>query len=204
MASIVAGLARLRLGYASIGLSRRALFRKVIVAGTGVMTASAAAQAQNTPGRGTPAARSGKPTTDDYVALRQVAERYVDAVNRMDAAAWGGTFAPDGEWHLGTRVHVGRDKVVEAWSATMSTIPNVYMHVYSGVIDAVNGDTASGRWYMGEYLNLPNGSRTMNQICYSDTYVRLDGQWFIKTRKHATLYRGKADLSGEFDKFTGA
>lgn len=178
------------------GLSRRALFKgAALAAGAVAAPASAAAQSPRDAG-------PRPPTTDDYVALRQVAERYVDAVNRIDADAWGGTFAPDGEWHLGANVHKGRDRVVAAWSGIMKGIPNVYMHVYSGVVDEVNGDTASGRWYMGEYLNLANGTQTMNQICYSDTYVRLNGQWFIKTRKHATLYRGKADLSGQFSRLT--
>jgi hypothetical protein len=84
----------------------------------------------------------------------------------------------------------------------MKAIPNVYMHVYSGVVDEVDGATASGRWYMGEYLSMANGARTMNQICYADTYVRIDGQWYIKTRTHHLLYRGKGDFSGEFFKLT--
>ena len=142
-----------------------------------------------------------KPTTDDYVALRQVAERYVDAVNRHDAEAWGETWAPDGEWQI-NEIHKGREKMVAVWSGIMASIPNVYMHVYSGVIDDVTGDTASGRWYMGEFLNLPGGARSMNSICYFDTYVRIDGQWHIKTRRFAPLYRGPADLSGEFFKLS--
>ena len=38
----------------------------------------------------------------------------------------------------------------------------------------------------------------MNSICYYDTYVRIEGQWYIKTRRFSALYRGPADLSGEF------
>ena len=144
----------------------------------------------------------GKPTTDDYVAIRQVAERYVDAVNRFDAAAWGQTWAPDGEWQLG-ETYRGREQMVERWTSVMQSIPNVYMHVYSGVVDDVTGDSASGRWYMGEFLNLPDGSRSMNSICYFDTYTRIDGQWYIKTRRFSALYRGPADLGGEFFKLSG-
>ena len=138
-----------------------------------------------------------KPTNDDYTAIRQVAERYVDAVNRFDAEAWAATWAPDGEWTL-AETFTGRENIVNRWTAVMSSIPNVYMHVYSGVIDDVDGDTASGRWYMGEFLNLPGGSRSMNSICYYDTYVCIDSQWYIKTRRFSALYRGPADLSGEF------
>lgn len=138
-----------------------------------------------------------KPTTQDYVALRQLAERYVDAVNRFDGDAWGATWAPDGEWRLG-EVFTGREAIVARWTTVMKSIPNVFMHVYSGVIDDVEGDRASGRWYMGEFLNLPDGSRSMNSICYFDTYRRIGGEWYIQTRRFAALYRGPSDLSGQF------
>ena len=142
----------------------------------------------------------GKPTTDDYTAIRQVAERYVDAVNRFDGEAWASTWAPDGEWQTGGEPRKGREAALESWMGAMTRLPNVYMHVYSGVVDDVTGDTASGRWYMGEFLNMPDGSRSMNSICYVDTYSRIDGQWHIQTRRFEALYRGPADLSGEFFK----
>ncbi len=138
-----------------------------------------------------------KPTNDDYISIRRVAERYVDAVNRFDGEAWGQTWAPDGVWAVG-QTYTGRETMVAAWTGIMKSIPHVYMHVYSGVIDDVTGDTASGRWYMGEFLDLPGGARSMNSICYFDTYTRIDGQWYIQTRKFSALYRGPADLSGEF------
>ena len=63
----------------------------------------------------------GKPTVEDYTAIRMVAERYVDAVNRFDAEAWGQTWAPDGEWNVG-EVHKGREVMVPSgrpsWAAS--------------------------------------------------------------------------------------
>ena len=141
-----------------------------------------------------------KPTTEDYTAIRQVAERYVDAVNRFDGEAWSMTWAPDGVWETPGGSRNGREEALSSWMSSMTRLPNVYMHVYSGVVDDVTGDTASGRWYMGEFLNMPDGSRSMNSICYVDTYARIDGQWFIQTRRFEPLYRGPADLSGEFSK----
>lgn len=141
----------------------------------------------------------GKPTTDDYVALRQLAERYIDAVNRFDADAWAATWAPDGVWDLGTPV-TGREQIRERWLVAMNHIPNVFMHVLSGVVDSVEGDTASGRWYLNEYLNLPDGSRSMNALCYVDRYRRIDGEWLFQSRRLEALYRGPTDLSGQFFK----
>ena len=109
----------------------------------------------------------GKPTATDYTELRMVAERYVDAVNRFDGEAWGATWAPDGEWHVG------------------------------GVIEDVTGDTASGRWYLGEFLHFGEGNTSENCICYQDTYTRIDGQWYIQTRQFVGVYQGETGLTGE-------
>ena len=98
----------------------------------------------------------GKPTAEDYTELRMVAERYVDAVNRFDPDAWGETWAPDGEWTT-SEVRKGRENMVEVWTNIMESIDMVFMKVYSGVIDDVSGDTASGRWYLGEFLHRGGG-----------------------------------------------
>jgi len=135
----------------------------------------------------------GKPTAEDYTELRMVAERYVDAVNRFDPDAWGETWAPDGEWTT-SEVRKGRENMVEVWTNIMESIDMVFMKVYSGVIDDVSGDTASGRWYLGEFLHRGGGT-SENCICYDDTYRRIDGQWYIQTRKFVAVYRGETGLT---------
>ena len=72
----------------------------------------------------------------------------------------------------------------------------VFMKVYSGVIDDVSGDTASGRWYLGEFLHRGGGT-SENCICYDDTYRRIDGQWYIQTRKFVAVYRGDTGLTAD-------
>ena len=137
----------------------------------------------------------GKPTAEDYTELRMVAERYVDAVNRFDPDAWGETWAPDGEWTT-SEVRKGRENMVEVWTNIMESIDMVFMKVYSGVIDDVSGDTASGRWYLGEFLHRGGGT-SENCICYDDTYRRIDGQWYIQTRKFVAVYRGDTGLTAD-------
>ena len=137
----------------------------------------------------------GKPTAEDYTELRMVAERYVDAVNRFDPDAWGETWAPDVEWTT-SEVRKGRENMVEVWTNIMESIDMVFMKVYSGVIDDVSGDTASGRWYLGEFLHRGGGT-SENCICYDDTYRRIDGQWYIQTRKFVAVYRGDTGLTAD-------
>ncbi len=36
----------------------------------------------------------------DELALRELITRYADAVRRRDAAAWGDTWAAEGEWQI--------------------------------------------------------------------------------------------------------
>jgi hypothetical protein len=139
--------------------------------------------------------KMGKPTAEDYTELRMVAERYVDAVNRFDPEAWGETWAPDGEWTT-SEVRKGRENMVEVWTNIMESIDMVFMKVYSGVIDDVSGDTANGRWYLGEFLHRAGGT-SENCICYEDTYRRIDGQWYIQTRKFVAVYRGETGLTAE-------
>ncbi len=43
----------------------------------------------------------------------------------------------------------------------------------------------------------------MNSICYIDDCARIDDEWRFQSRKFSALYRGPADLSGEFSKYAG-
>ena len=38
---------------------------------------------------------------------------------------------------------------------------------------------------------------------YTDDYVRVDGQWLFKTRRYDFIYRGPADLSGDYTALPG-
>ncbi len=133
---------------------------------------------------------------DQYGPIRQLVERYADAVNRVDAKDWGATWAANGVWDLGQMRVEGRDKIVAFWSQIMPTFPFVVQIVHSGVITSVDGDRATGRWYLSEYMHRADGSRNHGIGYYRDQYVRVDGQWLFAERKYSLLYSGPTDLSG--------
>jgi uncharacterized protein (TIGR02246 family) len=140
--------------------------------------------------------------SDEYVSIRQLCERYVDAVNRRDADDWGATWAPDGVWDMGIGDPPrGRDNVVEFWKAAMAGIPGVVMIVNSGVVDSVEGDTARAHWYHTEHLKMADGSRRVGMGVYRDDLVRLDGEWHFERRRYSLLYTGPSDLSGDFNPY---
>lgn len=139
--------------------------------------------------------------SDEYVAIRQLCERYVDAVNRRDSEDWGATWAPDAIWDLGRGPVQGREQIVAAWEAAMAGFPHVVMWVHSGVIESVDDDHASARWYHQENLDFADGTRQVGMGVYRDKFVRLNGEWHFAERKYDLLYFGPPDLSGSFNPY---
>lgn len=134
---------------------------------------------------------------EDELALRNLMARYVDAVNRFDADAWIATWAEDGVWNLlGTPVS-GRDTILALWQQMMGTFEFALMLPSSCLLD-VDGDSASGHWYLHEYTRDQEGNSSAVISRYVDTYVRQDGQWLFQTREYQFIYNGAPDLSGAF------
>ena len=83
----------------------------------------------------------------DELAIRQLAARYIDAVNRRDEGDWSATWSRDASWNLMGMQVSGREAIVAMWKGAMGTFRWVVMMLGSGTIE-LDGDTASGRWYL--------------------------------------------------------
>ncbi len=136
-------------------------------------------------------------TPADDLALRNLMATYVDAVNRSDADAWAATWAADGEWNLlGNPVH-GRDNIVGLWLQMMGSFEFAIMMPSSAKFE-VNGDTATGHWYLQEFTRDKEGNAGTILSRYVDTYTKHNGEWLYQTRTYTFFYNGPADLSGEY------
>ena len=51
----------------------------------------------------------------DELAIRDLVNRYSDAVVRRDAKAWGDTWAENAEWYILGNSICGRVEIVERW-----------------------------------------------------------------------------------------
>ena len=134
----------------------------------------------------------------DELAIRELVDRYADAVNCVDAEAWGATWAPDGVWDLSGHEVSGRDALVPFWKQAMSGFSPAIQLVHSGWCD-VDGDTATGRWWLIERLWPASGEGDATLVIgvYRDHYVRLDEGWRFARRRFDVAYRGPADLSAD-------
>ena len=142
------------------------------------------------------------PRTDDELAIRDLNARYIDAVNRNDKDAWAATWSETGSWDLMGMETSGRDQILQFWLGAMSSFDFAVMMLNSGTLQ-IDGDNASGRWYMTEHLKSKEGNPEMVLGVYDDRYRREDGHWLFAERRYRVLYRAPTDASGEYTPYAG-
>lgn len=135
-------------------------------------------------------------TLEDELALNKLMARYVDAANRRDGEAWSSTWAEDSCWALmGTEI-TGRENILGLWKQVLEGFEFAILMPSSGHFD-IDGDTATGHWYLQEFTRDLQGEALAALSRYNDSYVKVNGQWLFTRREYNFLYRGPADLSGE-------
>ncbi len=137
-------------------------------------------------------------TVEDEVRLRALMARYIDAVNRRDGEAWINTWAEDASWHLMGQEALGRDNILALWQQMMAGFEFAIMMPSSSLFE-VQGDSASGHWYLQEFTRDNEGNAAMVLSRYRDTYSRIDGSWLFQSRDYDVMYFGPSDLSGNFN-----
>lgn len=138
-------------------------------------------------------------SNDDYISIRRLVEKYADAVQRRDAPDWASCWAEDGVWDLGPGRQVkGRDTIVGMWKQAMGGFPMAIQLIHGGVVEQVEGNTATARWYLTELLQTPDGGKRLGAGVYRDSYVKdATGTWLFQLRRYSLLYNGAPDLSGQ-------
>ena len=124
----------------------------------------------------------------DRLAIRELVDRYNDAVMRMDPDAWIGTWCEDPTWVLPGIADglQGKDTILAAWKGAMDQFEFVGFFASAGPI-AVDGDRATGTWYQQELLDQKDGSQRQVIGRYSDDYIFEDGQWRFQKRVYEVL-----------------
>ena len=125
-------------------------------------------------------------STQDELAIRDLNARYIDAVNRYSADDWTATWAVDASWDLLGHVVEGREAIL--------------MMLNSGTLQ-VDGQRATGRWYLTEHLKPKDGDANMVLGVYDDEYSSESGSWLFTRRRYRILYQGAPDLSGNYNPY---
>jgi AcrR family transcriptional regulator len=132
------------------------------------------------------AAPPPSPTTGPatQLALRQLVDRYCDAVLRRDTAAWAATWTDDATWDLGGGALEGREAVVAAWEQAMAGFDWVVQAAPTLVLEVDEAaGTGTGRVTVEERFQRADGRRGILLGVYHDRYRRTADGWRFAARR---------------------
>lgn len=133
----------------------------------------------------------------DELAVRDLAARFTDAVNRNDPAALGALFTEDGQWVVpGMETTTGREAASAQIAQLRTTFVDLLQLLYSGHVE-LDGDDATATWYLSEQAS--DGERAFAFTgVYRDVVRRTDEGWRFARREFTFLYRGRTELPGRW------
>lgn len=137
---------------------------------------------------------------EDRVAIRELIDRWSDAVNERDWKALATCFTDDGEWNVGQPFSFdlkGNDAIVQSVSTEVEKQSFVIQTGHSVVIQ-VHGDTATARSTMHEFMRNSEGVGMQMWGTYYDDLLRTVAGWRFKRREfRVALFDAKAPV-GDF------
>lgn len=126
---------------------------------------------------------------DDRAAIRELLERYADAVFRRDPAQWGACWAQDGVWRLMGMEIKGREAIITAWTQAMAAFEVAAFFVQPGAL-AIEGATGHGRSWTHEVLKARDGSLRRVVGAYEDRFVKEADGWRFSARSFQVVLEG--------------
>lgn len=128
----------------------------------------------------------------DKMEITELVNEFANLADEKDAVSQGELFLEDGklEFQMGPEGEikdiVGREALVTAFASTINPCKAVY-HLNGQTVVTMKSETeASGIAYcQATLVNENNGKDivTINDVRYSDEYVKADGRWYIKKRR---------------------
>jgi hypothetical protein len=116
--------------------------------------------------------------------IQQLAYRYAYAFDTRDRAMYESLFADVGDprqYALSNRASVTSENT-DLWFGTFGAS---VLFVCNHVIDLDDADHAHGAVYCHAQIQMAGSEGLVEQsICYQDRYVRIDGSWLFRDRKH--------------------
>ena len=116
---------------------------------------------------------------EDIEAIKQLKFRYADACDRgYDFDTLADCFTEDAIWDGGLfGRHEGREAIREFFRGVSSEIPFAIHYMMNPSI-SVDGDEASGQWYLFQTCTFAVGNTAIwGAARYDEQYRRVDGGW---------------------------
>ena len=118
--------------------------------------------------------------TDDRAAIRRLKHEYCYAIDGGRYGAWTELFTEDGRFvRANGDTYEGHEELYEFAADGFGPLFEQSAHVVTNPVIDVDGDAATGRWYLLLLTETPDGDVAVTQSKYEDEYVRVDGEWRI-------------------------
>lgn len=127
----------------------------------------------------------------DIEAIKQLKARYCRLLDAKDWTAWRGLFADDfvsDTAESGGEVITGADAFIDYLRAHLGkpTQPTVHQ-VHAPEIELTSPTTATGIWALQDVVRLAPGVNLLGYGHYHETYVKIDGRWYLRSSKLTRL-----------------
>ncbi|MBY6211199.1 nuclear transport factor 2 family protein [Microbulbifer agarilyticus] len=133
----------------------------------------------------------------DEITLRNLMAQYCDAVTRNDSSRWIDCWSQDAQWNLLGNTVCGKEAILTLFQQMMTGFEFALM--IPGICQfEVNGDSATGYWYLQEFTRDSNGNGSSLFSRYEDSYIKQEGNWKYQRRSYQILYSGEALFTGAF------
>ena len=122
---------------------------------------------------------------EDVEEIKRLKARYCTYCDdNYDADKIAGLFVEDAIWDGGIRGKAeGRDGIRNFFVNASKRLPFAIHMVMNPIIE-VNGDTATGIWYLFQACTYADGDRPVwGSARYDEEYVRVNGVWMFKHLK---------------------
>lgn len=131
----------------------------------------------------------------DVTEIKQLKYRYLRCVDMHLWDELAETLAEDVTASYGARLSFDSRDAVVAGLAEQMTSDVITEHRVSHPEIEVDGDTATGRWYLQDRVIVPAFSTMIfGAAFYADEYRRVDGRWLISRTGYTRTYEAMIDL----------
>jgi hypothetical protein len=133
--------------------------------------------------------------TDDVVAIWRLQSAYADIVDRRAWPELHSIFVPDAPVHIDmvtaeAFTMVGADAIGGFIGPSIEKFDHFSDVILNTVVDVEDDTTAKGRIFMMEVRHETATNTWPNALgVYEDRYVKLDGRWWIASRRYRSLAR---------------
>jgi ketosteroid isomerase-like protein len=133
----------------------------------------------------------------DRVEIEALRAEFSDATMMRDYDRLASLFAEDGALRM-PNIPVeleGREQIL-AWGRVAPTKWRYFIQTSHPGVIVLEGDTAHGRTFIQELIELNDGSGHQNIAIYHDRYARTENGWRFTERVYEVRYLDQAPLQG--------